>query len=294
MAIPPPEETEEQSIVSWARLKIDEQERYRRRQSYYVVFTLLSFLASFVPITYYVAPVIPWSFLVPYAIFLTLFLLKDYLFKSPNLTPSEIYTVCIVDVKENSQGQLDGFHDAVADAMSLVNEDMKRYKHSLAASRTYKMLRDLRSVLLRYATVVEDEKKGKPNPKAKADLEFAIGHAIVGFYRFENIEEYVNMFIPSELKNTSGIPESKYALSRRRTFTKFLKGWYRLPVPANFLLVELIFLSAIVAFPFSTWFPVLRADTEIQIRVTAFIAVAIGILAVFAPSLRKWFQEKLG
>jgi hypothetical protein len=79
-----------------------------------------------------------------------------------------------------------------------------------------------------------------------------------------------------------------------RVFAKFLKGWYRLPTPVNFLCLELICLSVVLVFPFSAFFPALRAETESQIRVTSLVAVAIGILVVFAPSLRNWFQEKLG
>jgi hypothetical protein len=39
------------------------------------------------------------------------------------------------------------------------------------------MLKDLRSILLRYAGVIEEEKKGNLNAAAKKNLEFATKHA---------------------------------------------------------------------------------------------------------------------
>jgi hypothetical protein len=296
----PNEETEEQRIARWANPKIKELTRYYHLSNLFRIIAIVLLLFAIAVQWWWasqVPPPPPWIYVFPYAVLFAAALIARLALKKPRLTPAESYIVGLVAIKEQSQrvlgGSPDEFHDAVGQLIGRIDVDMRKYRYSIAASRTYRMLKDLRSILLRFATVIDELNKSIDHVEARKDLESAIGHAIIGFHRFDDIEGYVNNFLPLELENTSEVTESKYPLSRKRALKKYAKGWYRLPPPVNLVIFEVIFLSPIVLAPFSAWFPSLMPQTEAHIRITAFFVVAAAVGAAFTPPLRKWVKSRL-
>lgn len=224
----PPSE-EELSVEAWAQPILDNlDERERRRRVLSIVMAALV-----------VAVVVLWPILIlyinlgwiaPYFISgiigatLVLFAVEYLLDRSSpvNVTAPQAYSIHILRIIARSENPGPKFDDAVVKFVRRMNIDIDELQGNLAASRTVQVVRQLRTLVLKFATAVKEEKKGPIK-----SMRQTFGTAASWFYRFEDVENLVPQILEPELKSRAikEIPERTSLTSPVRPYINVLRQW---------------------------------------------------------------------
>jgi hypothetical protein len=257
---------------------------YRRNKNWKVGIAVLVIAAAIVQYLY--SQNIFLSILVALMAGGFLFAVRDFLLHYPDLpSKPKIYCLHLVrlrrrasDVKEH-RIPLHEFEETGAALIGRINRDLEQLEDNLAASRTFSMLESLRSYVLKFATLVADEKTGLGDPRA-SDMLQTMGIAAETFYRFSEIGDTLLDTLQPSLSNAQDIPERDWLISSRRAWMEPIRSFYSMPPLVHYVASLAIALAILWATPI-----------DMQTKITSSFLVAVALLGIFAAPLREWLKR---
>ena len=194
------------------------------------------------------------------------------------LSPAEVtlpqaYSIHILRMLRRSSDPGPKFEDSVVKFVRRIDVDLNELQGNLAASRTVKILRQLRVLVLKFATAVKQNREGPIK-----SMRGTFGTVASMFYRFEDVEG-LDAFLVPELHNVSSLPEGTYLISPVRPYVNFLRKW---PATMTALFVSFGIMAYVAYFVFGN----------------PFYAILVGfgltILLGFRKNIGCWVRERWG
>jgi hypothetical protein len=149
--------------------RIDKRERYKRLLNILAGVPAVLLLASLIVLTYLrVGLFYPFATQVVFGCLIVIgviYVLVDTFILPPvTATPPQAYSLYLLKIVDRSQlGLLQELDDSVVKLVRRIDNDLRRLEDDISASRTVKVLKMLRTLVLKYATV-EDKRPMRPSP----------------------------------------------------------------------------------------------------------------------------------
>jgi hypothetical protein len=287
-------------VFDWARPLIERQDIYKRRNLIWNSVSVI--LASVLSILVYLNANRSES-IVAVMLFLLGWLavhaaLKTLILKPVDLSLPDAYAVSLVRIIVLAQEvqmhrdplALFKLDDTVASTIQKMDSDIYKMRDNLAASRTIRALRNLRSYMLRYSTVLHDPEaaekslgmQGGALPKVMSQTLLLTAQHLHDFYGLEH------QSLPSLAGDQSLTPiREQKVLARSRSLLKIARGWYKLPAPINVTLFSVLAILAIWGIVPCFW------TIDISTKLATSVVAILGFIGLFQGSLREWLKKSL-
>jgi hypothetical protein len=199
----------------------------------------------------------------------------------PSLTLPQAYSLLILRVLQR-EASADKLDDSVRRLVKRTNADLEELEENLAASRTVKVLKLLRRLLLKFATAVRNVPK---DPEVVKSMSGTLQTAASMFYRFEDVEKLDSYFEP-ELKNVIAISERTSIMSPLHGYVRFsdmlLRKCVKLPFPVVMVAVFLSFgILGYYAYLASPFYAIL-------------VGFGLTIVLGFRGQVAAWLRSRVG
>jgi hypothetical protein len=276
--------SEEPEVVVWARPileRIDKRERYKRLLNIVAGALALLLLASLGVLTYLRVslfyPLVSQVLFGCLIFILVIYVIVDTFIVPPvTATPPQAYSLHLLRIVDRShRGLLQDLDDSVAKLVRRIDSDLRRLEDDISASRTVKVLKMLRTLVLKYATASRQAShEAEPVKRITSTLHTAASM----FYRFEDVEG-LDVFMDADLRSEDikDISERTSIISPMRRFRKLVQ----LPFPAQ--MAALFVGASVIGYIFYLFNPFL----------VSIVVIALAIILNYRRELGEWFRSKL-
>jgi len=278
----PPREVDVK-VEDWARPileHLDERERRKRVLNIVMGALVLTSVVLWPILALYMNPgwVGPYFFSGIVGAMLVLFGVEYLLdrFSPVNVTPPQAYSIHILRIMNRSKNPGSKFDDAVIKFVRRMDIDLNELQGNLAASRTFKVVGQLRTLMLKFATAVKENRE-----EPIKSMRQVFGTTASWFYRFEDVEELASQILGPELKTRAieEIPERTSLTSPARPYVKFLRKW---PVTMTALFGSFGGMAYIAYFVLGNPFYAIL------------VGFALTIVIAYRRNVGRWVREKWG
>lgn len=190
-----------------------------------------------------------------------------------DVTPPQAYSIHILRILNRSKSPGPKFDEAVIKFVRRMNVDLSELQGNLAASRTVKVVRQLRELVLKFATAVS-EKEGPVK-----SMRQTFGMTASMFYRFEDVET-LDQILGPELKSRQikEIPERTSLTSPVRPYVNLLRKW---PITMAILFGGFVVMDYVAYWYVGPFYAMLPT-------------IGLPIVLAYRDRIGRWVREKWG
>ena len=203
-------------------------------------------------------------------------LVDTFILPPVTATPPQAYSLYLLKIVARSQlGLLQELDDSVVKLVRRIDNDLRRLEDDISASRTVKVLKMLRTLVLKYATA---RRQASYEAEPVKGMTSTLHTAASMFYRFEDVEG-LDVFMDADLrsKDVKDISERTSIISPVRPLRKLV----RLPFPAQ--MVALFAGASVIGYVFYLFNPFLVST----------VVIALAIILNYRREIGEWFRSKL-